>query len=366
MKLGMFMMPLHPPHRPMHETYDEDLAKVVHADKVGFHEVWIGEHFTASTEPIANAMTFMAAALPLTKNIMLGTGVVNLPNHNPVIVAAEAAQFDHMAKGRFLFGIGPGGLASDFEVFDNEDPAARGEKMLEAYEAIRYIWASDPPYRFEGKHYNFHITENIIPEMGIGFMPKPYQQPAPDIGLSAMSPFSGSVKQAASKGWSPISANFVPEYSVASHWQKFLEGCEEAGIAPDGNRWRVARNIIIADSDAEAEDLAHDPKGSTHYYFDYLWKALCGANYSIAMKPDPKMADEDVKLDDVISQLVIYGSKETVTDKLVAFRENVGPFGTLLQAAVDGSGKNGEAERRTMAAMSDYVMPRLAGALVDA
>lgn len=360
MKLGLFMMPLHPPHRPAHETYAEDLAKIIEADKIGFDEVWVGEHFSATTENVTNAMMFLAAALPQTKNIKLCTGVINLPNHNPIIVAGEAAQFDNMSKGRFIMGIGPGGLGSDFEVFGNEDPKIREERMLESIDIIQKIWAQDPPYSIKGEHWNVSLTNNVNEAMGIGYMQKPYQMPSPPIALSAMSPFSGSVKRAAARGWSPVSANFIPTYSVASHWKKFVEGCEEAGIAPDGRQWRVSRNIIIANSQAEAQDLAHDRKGATYYYYDYLWKALVSGNYGIAMKPDPKMADDDVDIDDVIDKLVIFGTKETVTEKLKGFRDEVGPFGTLLLASIDGTGRDGPAERKTMRELQEYVAPRIA------
>lgn len=362
MKLGMFMMPLHPPHRAMHEVYDEDLAKIVTADAMGFDEVWVGEHFSATTECVVSPLIFIAAALSRTKRVKLGSGVVNLPNHNPIIVAAQVAQLDHLAKGRFMFGIGPGGLASDFEVFKVEDPKEREERMLEAYEAIRYIWANDPPYAFRGRFYSVEIARNIIPEMGIGFLPKPYQKPAPEIGLSVMSPFSGSAKRAAVNGWSPVSANFVPQYIVASHWKKYLEGCAEAGIEPDGNRWRVSRNVIIAGSDAEAENLALSQVGSTYYYFHYIWRALVGANFTVAMKPNPDLPDDQVKVEDIVRSLVIYGSRKTVLEKLEAFRAAVGPFGTLLLATLDGSGSNGKAELETMQALKEFVIPRLADA----
>lgn len=359
MKLGMFMMPLHPPHRPSHESYAEDLAKIVEADRLGYDEAWVGEHFSATTEPVTNAMTFLAAALPVTKSIKLCTGVINLPNHNPVIVAGEVAQFDHMTKGRFIMGIGPGGLGSDFEVFGNEDPKEREEKMLESFDIIQKIWSQDPPYDIRGKYWNVSLSRNVDAAMGIGYLQKPYQNPFPPVGLSAMSPFSSSVKRAAARGWSPISANFIPTYSVASHWTKFVEGCNEAGLEPDGSRWRVSRNIIIADSEAEARDLAHDRNGSTHYYYDYLWKALTSGNYGIAMKPDPTITDDQVDIDDVIDKLVIYGTRDTVVEKLRAFREEVGPFGTLLLASIDGGGRDGPAEQRTMRLLKDYVGPRL-------
>lgn len=360
MNLGLFVMPLHPPMRQIGETYKENVEKVVLADQLGFEEVWVGEHFSATTEPISAPFIFLSSLIPQTKRIKLCTGVVNLPNHNPAIVAAEAALFDHMSEGRFIFGIGPGGLASDYELFDNEDPHVRAEKMIESYETIIKIWSQDPPYDIHGKYYNVRIAKAIMPELGVGFIAKPYQKPFPPIGLSAMSPFSSSVKMAAMKGWQPVSANFIPEQSVASHWQKYLEGCEAAKREPDGNDWRVARNVIIAPTDEEARERAFDPEGSNYYFFRYVYDVLVRSDYAMAIKPDPTVPDSEVTIESLIDKLVVYGSPKTVTEKLRAFRERVGPFGTLLMAAMDWSGVNRERERETMRLLSEQVRPNLA------
>lgn len=84
--LGMFMMPLHPPTRSFGDTLRENAEKVLLADQLGFDEMWVGEHYSASTEPIPAPMMFMAALLERTKRIKFATGVVNLPNHHPAIV----------------------------------------------------------------------------------------------------------------------------------------------------------------------------------------------------------------------------------------------------------------------------------------
>src|SRR5262245_14512773 len=115
MRLGMFMMPVHPPDRSLWSTLDEDTEKSVLADQLGFEEVWMGEHFSATTEPIPSPMMFLANLIARTKTISFGTAVINLPNHHPAIVAAEAAQLDHMCKGRFMLGAAPAGLVPDFE-----------------------------------------------------------------------------------------------------------------------------------------------------------------------------------------------------------------------------------------------------------
>ena len=177
MRLGMFMMPVHPPGRTLWSTLDEDSEKSVLADALGFDELWLGEHFSATTEPIPSPMMFFAGLVARTGNIRFGTAVINLPNHHPAIVAAEAAQFDHMSGGRFLFGVGSGGLASDFELFNNPDVHARNRMVVEAVDFIQRIWSHDPPYDLQGEFWQVRLKDGIIPELGVGFMPKPYQTP---------------------------------------------------------------------------------------------------------------------------------------------------------------------------------------------
>jgi alkanesulfonate monooxygenase SsuD/methylene tetrahydromethanopterin reductase-like flavin-dependent oxidoreductase (luciferase family) len=100
MRLGLFMMPVHPPGRVLADTLAEDEEKALYADRLGFDELWLGEHFSATTEPIASPLMFMAGLVPRTKNLTFGTAVICLPNHHPIKVAAEVAQFDHMSCGR--------------------------------------------------------------------------------------------------------------------------------------------------------------------------------------------------------------------------------------------------------------------------
>ena len=110
-------MPLHPPGSNFTETVEHDLEQIVTLDRLGYKEAWIGEHFTAEWENIPAPDLFIAQALGLTENIVLGTGVTCMPNHNPFMLAHRIAQLDHMAKGRFYWGVGSGGFPGDFEVF---------------------------------------------------------------------------------------------------------------------------------------------------------------------------------------------------------------------------------------------------------
>jgi alkanesulfonate monooxygenase SsuD/methylene tetrahydromethanopterin reductase-like flavin-dependent oxidoreductase (luciferase family) len=358
MRLGMFMMPVHPPDRTFWSTLEEDSEKSVLADRLGFDEVWLGEHFSATTEPIPSPLMFFAGLLQRTKTIAFGTAVINLPNHHPAIVAAEAAQFDHMSKGRFMLGVGPGGLVSDFELFKNPDVHARNRMVVEAVDFITRIWSQDPPYELDGEFWNIAIKNGIVPELGVGYMPKPYQPGGPPISISLASPHSGSARTAALKGWGMISANIIPTYSVASHWEVYSKACAEAGLKPRGERWRVARNVLVAPSDGEAEERVFGTEGSNRYFYTYMREVLSRVGLLVILKPRPDMPDDEASAEVITRECVIHGSPRTVLDRLVAFRERVGPFGTLLVTGLDWGGPNAAWEQVSMRLLAHEVMPK--------
>jgi hypothetical protein len=125
MKLGFFTMPMHPPGRDYTQTLKEDREAVLLADRLGYCEAFIGEHITDVCETIPSCLTFIASVAHETQRIRLGSGTVNLPNNHPAQVAAHVAMVDHMLEGRFIFGIGPGGLRSDMEACGNLDADVR-------------------------------------------------------------------------------------------------------------------------------------------------------------------------------------------------------------------------------------------------
>src|SRR5712691_10678356 len=113
MQLGLFMMPQHPPTRTLYASWERDLALVRLADQLGYHEAWIGEHITETWENAPVPELLIAQALTMARQIALGTGVTLLPLHNPVDVAHRIAMLDHMAQGRFYWGVGVRSIPSD-------------------------------------------------------------------------------------------------------------------------------------------------------------------------------------------------------------------------------------------------------------
>jgi len=363
MKLGFFTMPMHPPGRNYTQTLKEDREAVLLADRLGYAEAFIGEHATDVCESIPSCLAFIASVAHDTKRIRLGSGTVNLPNTHPVQVAATVAMVDHMLEGRFLFGIGPGGLRSDMEAFGNLD-ADRNAMFVESIDHILALWAGDAPYNIAGRFWNISTEKTLIREAGQGVMVKPYQQPHPPIVVTVVVPHSKGLVAAAQRGWKPITANFLQPVWAATHWPKHEEGCRLGGHVADRADWRVCKSLFVADDDATAERYAKSVDGPYgFYYWNLLTKRSRSGNVDI-FKHDLALPDAAVTVDYLLDRLVICGSVNSVVEQLLAFRDTIGDFGTLLYAGHDWADPG--LARRSMALMAEQVMPALNAALGSA
>src|SRR5438270_5267947 len=360
MNLGFFTMPIHPLGKDWKVSLREDREAFLLADELGFTEAYVGEHVTDQAENITSSIAFLAWIAAATKQIRLGTGTINMPNTHPATVAASMAMLDHMLGGRLIFGISPGGLLSDAELFGNLD-ANRNEMFLESINQVLAIWAGEPPYDLQGKYWNISTQRTLMDDVGQGIIARPLQRPHPPIVVPAVAPFSKGVTEAAARGWDPISANFLMPQWVKSHWPKYVEGCERVGRPADPANWRVAKSIFVADDDATAKRYATDPNGPYRYYYSQLLAKLQRGGRAIAFKTDPKQADDEVSLDAVFDRLVFWGSPNRVADQILAFREEVGDFGTLLLAGKDWNDR--ELGRRNMVLLAEKVMPQVNAAI---
>ena len=358
MNLSYFMMPIHDHTKDYHTTLEEDAEAIILADQLGFDKVWVGEHYSSRVEQITSPLMFMASLISQTKRIKFATGVICMSQYHPAMVAGQAAMFDHLAQGRFIMGIGPGGLPPDFELFDVVDND-RGDMMMESIDTILNIWSSEPPYDIQGKYWKTQIQDWVHDDIGLGHMAKPYQTPHPPIAVSAMSPYSGMMRLAAVRDWIPISANFIGNWSVKSHWETHLDECDKQGKQADPANWHVARSVYVADSDAEAEQFVKQARGAFDYYYHYLFTIFDRADMKKAFVTSKDMDPNSLSHETLRDELVICGSPQTVAEKLLAFREEVGPFGNLVMTAHDWTDK--AKMRRSMELMATEVMPAVNG-----
>ncbi|MFP6713272.1 MAG: LLM class flavin-dependent oxidoreductase [Rhodospirillales bacterium] len=360
MDLSFFIQPVHPIDRDYGMVLQEDMDAIILADKLGYKEALIGEHFTDLAEPITSCLMFIARLIPETKKIKLGSGVVNLPAYHPVMVAGHVAMMDNLLEGRFLWGIGPGGQPSDIEAFGNWE-IDRNLKMVEAFDQIMELWWGEPPFDIKGDFYSIQTTTTHMPEIGQGLVPKPWHKPHPPVLVTALAPYSHGITLAAERGWSPISCQYVQAHWVKTHLPKYLEGLKNAGQPEDPSGWRVAKCIFVAEDQASAEAYARSEDGPYGFYFANLMKKLGGGGRLGLFGTHPDQPEDQITLQQSLDTQVIAGTVESVVDQLLAFRDEIGPFGTLVYTGLDWADK--KLAQRSMVLMAEDVMPRVNAAL---
>lgn len=356
MKLGFFTMPMHPIGKDWRESLRQDRESFVLADELGFTEAYCGEHATDPEENITSSALFLATLMDATRHIKLGTGTLNMPNHHPAAAASAIAMLDHLLNGRFILGISPGALPSDAEAYGNMD-MNRPAMFLEAINQVLEIWTSEPPYNIKGQFWNISTARTHIPETGMGTLPKPLQRPHPPIVVTAVSPHSPGIAEAAARGWDPISAPFLLPQWVKTHWAKYIEGCARIDRHPDHANWRVARTVFVADDAATAREYALGEASPYVYYYRTLFTKLKRRGALGIFKTRQDQPDDEVTLESVIDKLMIHGTPSGVADQLMALAEEVGPFGTLLYGGVDW--KDPALARRSMRLMAEKVLPQV-------
>ncbi|CAB4865982.1 MAG: LLM class flavin-dependent oxidoreductase [Actinobacteria bacterium] len=364
MRLGYFSMPMHPLGREWADTLREDRDAVILADQLGFHDAFIGEHLTDRHENITNSLLFLATLIPATTQIRLGTGTTNLSHMHPVLVAAQSAMFDHLSGGRFILGVSPGALPSDAEVLGiiNED---RNKMFAESIAVITKIWESEPPYDIDlpGNRFKVTTSTTIDLDLGVGVMPKPLQQPRPEIVGTVVAPFSKGVIAMGAADFHPLSANFLLPQWVATHWPNFVEGKESVGQTADVADWRVARTIFVADDDATAQRYGRDDANSPYrFYYSQMYKKMKKIGRLELFKTHRDQPDDEITLEAVLDKLVITGTAASVAEQLLAFRDETGDFGEIVYAGLDWVDPT--LARRSMELMAGEVLPAVNRAIL--
>ncbi len=356
-------MPLHPLGRDLTQTLQEDRETIILADQLGFYDAFVGEHLTDQAENVTNSLLFLATLIEQTKTIKLGSGTSNLSHSHPTLLASQAAMFDHLAKGRFIFGISPGALSSDAEALGIL-ALDRNQLFAEAIDVILAIWEREAPYKIDLENNRFKVTteQTFMPSIGRGIMMKPYQSPRPEIVGTVVAPHSKGVIAMGKRDFHPMSANFLLSHWLPSHWANYQEGKASVGQVAQSSDWRVARTIFVADDDATAKRYGADDANSPYryYYRQMLTKMKMGKRHVIFKKT----ADEDDSLlteDRLLGDLVLKGTVNQVVDQILALREEAGDFGEIVYAGMDLV--DPQLGRRSMELMAHEVMPRVNAAL---
>jgi len=342
LRFGVFLAPFHPlPHNPT-LSLQQDLEAVEALDRLGFDEVWIGEHHSGGLEIISSPELFIAVAAERTRHIRLGTGVSSLPYHHPFMLTDRMVLLDHLTHGRIMLGCGPGQLVSDAHMM-GIDPDEQRRMMGEGLDAIMALLRSDEPVTFESDWFTMRDARLQL---------RPFTYPHFEVAVAgSFSPAGPRTAGTHGVGLISIGATSPQGFErLASHWGVYTSEAEGHGHVADRSVWRLVAPMLLADTDAEARRAAR------HGYHQI-------SSYLAHMLPTPPSAPMD-SLDEMIdtanaSGAVVIGTADRAVAQIERLLEQSGGFGTVLLNG--GYWGDHAATLRSYEIFADQVMPQFNG-----
>ncbi len=313
LKFGVFMAPFHRLGEKPTVALDRDLELIEHLDRLDFDEAWIGEHHSAGWELIASPEIMIAAAAQRTKTIKLGTGVVSLPYHHPLMVADRMVQLDHMTRGRVLFGVGPGALTSDAYMM-GIDAITQRERMDQSLEAILRL--------FRGEVVNMETDWFVLREGRLQMAPYSY----PHMPVAVASTFSPAGPTTAGKygvGVLSIAASQPGGLiSLPQTWEMAEDSAAKHGQIMNREDWRLVMPMHIAET---REEAMNDVRTLMPKFWEEYFEGTLG-------RPADPNAPNDVE-SAVARGGAIVGSPDDAIEAIERIFELSGGFGGLLGLA---------------------------------
>ncbi|MGY4649613.1 limonene 1,2-monooxygenase [Mycobacterium sp. URHB0021] len=262
LNFGVFLTPFHAVGQSPTVAFEYDMDRTVALDRLGYDEVWFGEHHSGGYELITCPEVFIAAAAERTKHIRLGTGVVSLPYHHPLMVADRWVLLDHLTRGRVMFGTGPGSLPSDAYMM-GIDPVDQRPMAQESLEAILALLRAAPGERISRQTDWFTLRDAALHI-------RPYTWPYPEISTAAMiSPTGPRLAGALGTSLLSLSMSMPGGYAALENtWEVVVDQAAKAGRAePDRKDWRVLAVIHLADTrDQAIEDCTYGLQDFADYF----------------------------------------------------------------------------------------------------
>lgn len=214
----------------------------VEAEALGFHSSFVTEHHFTGIGQVSATLTFLTFLAARTTRLRLGTAVLVLPWHNPVLLAEQAATLDLLSGGRLDLGVGKGYRHNEFAGFAMP-PEEAEPRFEEALSVLVRALSSDVPFSHRGQFFRF---DEVIVE------PPPQQLPHPPLWMAASS--EGSITTCARRGYNLLLDQFASPKQIGERIALYRRELEGAGHAFNSMRVAVARNVWVAKSAADKRE----------------------------------------------------------------------------------------------------------------
>ena len=346
LRFGIFLGPFHRVGENPTLAIDRDLELVQWIDYLGYDEVWIGEHHSAGWEIISSPEIFMATAAERTRHIKLGTGVISLPYHHPLMVANRMVQLDHITHGRVMMGVGPGALPSD-ALMMGIDPTTQRARMDEAFGLILRLFTETEPITYKSDW--FELKDAML-------QVRPFQKPFMPVAVSSIQSPSG-VTLAGKYGTAVLSITTPRDPSTAPAdlkglWKIAEQSALDHGKTVSRNDWRVTIPVHLAENREQAFKEAR--LGAGRWFREYS-EATNGRKVAF-----------DGPVEEIIDYMAgngswIIGTPEDCIEGIDRIADQTGGFGGFLIQAVDWAPR--DSILRSFELLARYVMPQFQGSL---
>jgi alkanesulfonate monooxygenase SsuD/methylene tetrahydromethanopterin reductase-like flavin-dependent oxidoreductase (luciferase family) len=290
--------------------YNDFINYILAAEKIGFEGLFVVEHHFTGSGQLSSSLNLLSYLAARTTRIRLGTAVVVLPWHNPVLLAEQVATLDVLSGGRVDLGIGRGYRKEEYDAFCV--PMSEGqERFSECLEVMLKSWSSNERFSHSGKRWKY---KDILVE------PAPVQRPHPPIWLAGGSP--QGIAYVASQNYNLLLDQLASVDQVRERVCTYLDGLEKIGKPRDAARVGVARSITVIKNDADRAkalerrrdtfkkigDIAYRPPGSAPISYD-----------------DPSLASDDSAL---------IGTPAEIVDRICVLAEAGAEYLLLTNASV--------------------------------
>jgi limonene 1,2-monooxygenase len=346
LRFGVFLAPFHPTDESPSLLLQRDLGLAEQLDRLGYDELWVGEHHSGGYETIASPELFLAAAAERTRDIRLGTGVVSLPYHNPLMVAGRIVQLAQQSRGRIMLGVGPGQLPSDAHMMGIEVSTQR-RRMDEALEVILPLLRGETITRktdwFDLRDARVQMATQIEPPVEVAV-------------AAAISP---SGPRAAGKfgiGMLSMAASSAEGFDLLpAHWQVCEQLAAEHGQVVDRRNWRLVVPMHLAETREQARaDMEHGLLKLVRYF-----EKLGGAPLDYGRSTEAAVEEWTERGLTVLGRAII-GTPDDAVEQIEKLRARSGGFGTFMLLAHDCADPQRTANSYELFAR--YVMPAVNGA----
>ena len=346
MDFGIFMDFLSTPGVSQTDVFREAFDLVDLAEGTGLDTVWLGEtHFNPTRSVLSAPIVVASSIAARTKRLKVGMAVQVLPLINPLRIAEEAATVDQISEGRFEFGVGRSGNARAYEVMGIPYDESR-ERFQEALDIILEAW--------KGESFSYHGKHNHIENATV--TPSPYQKPHPKIRLASSS--EDSFSRVGRLGY-PIFLTMrgMDVAELEDNLKDYHSAWKQAGHPGEGGDISVRVPMYIADSE---EAAVQEPKESIEVYFARMRRLFEGGADSGFLRSDARRARAErlanMTYEEILETKVIFGTPESVTDKLAQFKETLGLTGFTAELNPGGLLPR-EAVHRSLKLLTEEVMP---------